>query len=67
MPENAKQMIRETLIDEYMELLAMYQDFTRADEKDYAKVTLIAMEEVDIIACRLINEDVSPHCLKYFV
>ena len=58
--------IKKILIDEYVELLGMYEVFERANELKYAVAIKVAMDEVDTLSCRLLGYDISPFALKRF-
>lgn len=62
-----KKEIRRILVDEYDELLGMYEVFERANQLKNAAEIIIAMDEVDIVATKLLGYAVSPFvALKRF-
>lgn len=58
--------IKEILIDEYVELLEMYETFERNNELAEACVIVIAMDEVDSLSCKLLGYDISLFALERF-
>ncbi len=66
MSEEIRQSIKTILIGEYKELLEMYETFERMNQLEYAAQIKTAMDEVDIIANKIIGCDISPFVLEYF-
>lgn len=58
--------IHEILLDEYVELLEMYETLERNNELAEACVIVIAMDEIDSLSCKLLGYAISPFALKCF-
>lgn len=58
--------IKEILIDEYVELLEIYEKFERNNELEEACIIRFSLIEIDALSCKLLGYDISPFALKRF-
>ena len=58
--------IHEILLDEYTMLLELYEMFIRTNKLESAFKVKVAMQEVSILSCKMLDYDISLCALKRF-